>query len=163
MVTAIHQELFIGLDDPAHLGLIGLEREEEGKVAGLKTHMLVAIGAALFMLACIESGADIAGVTRVAQGLTTAIGFLGGGAILKLADRNKIRGLTTAANLWVAAATGMAVGMGLVWPAIVTVALVWFILIFVHHRFEPWLHTFTRRIGLGERTPDEKHESNQTD
>ena len=137
-------------------GVLGLEREEEGKVAGLKTHMLVCLGAALFMLVCIEAGADMAGVTRVAQGLTAAVGFLGGGAILKLTDQNKIKGLTTAANLWVAAATGMAVGMGFFWPAVVTVVLVWFILIVIHYRIKPWLHTVSEKLGLHQKEPEDK-------
>src|SRR6266446_1779921 len=79
-------------------GILGYERESEGKAAGLRTHILVCLGAALFMLVPLELGASLADLTRVAQGVAAGIGFLGAGAILKLSRERKIHGLTTAAN-----------------------------------------------------------------
>jgi putative Mg2+ transporter-C (MgtC) family protein len=91
-------------------GVIGYQREKVGKEAGLRTHMLVALGAAVFIL--VPQQADIADLSRVVQGLITGIGFLGAGTILKLSDQEQIKGLTTAASIWLTAAVGMAAGMG---------------------------------------------------
>ncbi len=95
-------------------GLIGAEREIHGHPAGIRTHMLVALGAALFTVMSIHgfgqgpgSGID---PTRIAAQIVTGIGFLGAGAILK--DGVVIRGLTTAASLWATAAVGLATGAG---------------------------------------------------
>jgi putative Mg2+ transporter-C (MgtC) family protein len=94
---------------------IGLEREYGAQPAGLRTHMLVSLGAALFTLA----GTQVAGTdpTRIAAQVATGIGFLGGGAILR--EGVSIRGLTTAASLWVTAAIGLAVGLR-AWLAAIT-------------------------------------------
>ena len=103
-------------------GLLGYERERAGKAAGLRTHMLVALGAALFVLAPLEAGMPIADLSRVIQGIVTGIGFLGAGAILKRVRRMEIEGLTTAANIWFTAAVGTAVGSGQLWlPVLGTV------------------------------------------
>ncbi len=95
-------------------GLIGAEREIHGHPAGIRTHMLVALGSALFTVMSIHgfgqgpgSGID---PTRIAAQIVTGIGFLGAGAILK--DGVVIRGLTTAASLWATAAVGLATGAG---------------------------------------------------
>ncbi len=93
-------------------GLIGLERERKGRAAGLKTHILVSMGSALFVLAPLLAGIDGAEVTRVMQGIVSGIGFLGAGAILKLDKGERVEGLTTAAGVWMTAAIGMAAGMG---------------------------------------------------
>ncbi|HJU39325.1 MAG TPA: MgtC/SapB family protein [Tahibacter sp.] len=93
-------------------GIVGWERERMGKAAGLRTHMLVSLGTALFVVACANSGMSSDGLSRVIQGLTTGIGFIGGGAILKLANEREIHGLTTAAGIWMTAAIGVAVGLG---------------------------------------------------
>ncbi len=93
-------------------GLIGLEREKVGKAAGLRTHMLVTIGVALFIIVPVTQGAGDADVSRVIQGIVTGIGFLGGGAILKLSQEKEIHGLTTAAGIWLASAIGIAIGFG---------------------------------------------------
>jgi putative Mg2+ transporter-C (MgtC) family protein len=90
--------------------------------------MLVALGAALFTLAPMEAGMDSADLSRVIQGLATGIGFIGGGAILKLSQDREIQGLTTAAGIWMTAAVGVAVGLGRLWLAVVSVILTWFIL-----------------------------------
>lgn len=93
-------------------GLLGWEREHKGRAAGLKTHILVSIGSALFVLAPLLSGIEGLDVTRVMQGIVSGIGFLGAGAILKLDKDERIEGLTTAAGVWMTAAIGMAAGMG---------------------------------------------------
>jgi len=108
--------------------IIGIQREHTGKPAGLRTHMLVALGAALFMLTAAESGMDSADLSRVIQGLATGIGFIGGGAILKLSKEHEIKGLTSAAAIWMTAAVGVAVGLGRLWLAILSMVLTWFIL-----------------------------------
>lgn len=93
-------------------GILGFERQQKGKAAGMRTHMLVAIGAALFVLLPQQAGVRDAELTRVQQGLVTGIGFLCAGTILKSKDEERIHGLTTAAGLWLTAAVGMAAGMG---------------------------------------------------
>jgi putative Mg2+ transporter-C (MgtC) family protein len=104
-------------------GAVGLERELRERAAGLRTHMLVGVGSALFTLvsaygfnAFLQSGANVVRLdpSRIAAQIVTGIGFLGAGAIIR--QGFSIRGLTTAAGLWVAAAIGMAVGAGY-WPA----------------------------------------------
>ena len=109
-------------------GLIGFERERSGKAAGLRTHMLTALGSALFIIAAAQAGMTIGDMSRVIQGLATGIGFLGGGAILKLADAREIEGLTTAAGIWMTAAVGVAVGLGRLWTAVLSLLLGWIIL-----------------------------------
>ena len=81
-------------------GLLGYEREQKGKSAGVRTHMLVAIGAALFVLIPQQAGASPADLTRVLQGLTAGVGFLGAGAIILGTKQSETRGLTTAAGIW---------------------------------------------------------------
>ena len=98
---------------------IGVNRELRQKPAGLRTHALVALGAALVtavggMLAVSTS--DPATVSRIIQGLVAGIGFIGGGVILHRGDRQGVHGLTTAASLWLVATVGIAVGVGL-WAA----------------------------------------------
>ncbi len=90
----------------------GYEREQTRKAAGLRTHILVALGSALFVLAPLEAGMPPADVSRIVQGVAAGIGFIGAGAILKLTDARQIRGLTTAASIWTTAAVGMAAGLG---------------------------------------------------
>jgi putative Mg2+ transporter-C (MgtC) family protein len=106
-------------------GMIGLEREIHGRPAGFRTHLLVSLGSCLFVLTSIEfyrifgnfTGSAPVGVDpgRVAAQVVTGIGFLGAGAIIR--ERASIRGLTTAACLWVAAALGVACGIGLFYLA----------------------------------------------
>jgi len=111
--------------------IIGVQRERTGKPAGLRTHMLVALGAALFTIAPLESGMDSADLSRVIQGLATGIGFIGGGAILKLSEEHEIKGLTSAAGIWMTAAVGVAVGLGRLGLALLSVLMTWFILAIV--------------------------------
>ena len=109
-------------------GIIGYQREQYGKPAGLRTHILVAMGSTLFVIAAIESGMSSDGVSRVIQGLITGIGFIGAGAILKVGQDREISGLTTSAGIWATAAVGVAVGLGLLGLAVLSVILIWFVL-----------------------------------
>ena len=108
-------------------GIIGWEREQKGRAAGLKTHILVAVGSALFVLAPYLAGIDGGDNTRVMQGIVSGIGFLGAGAILKLDRGERIEGLTTAAGIWMTAAIGMAVGIGQAMLALVATLLAWLV------------------------------------
>jgi putative Mg2+ transporter-C (MgtC) family protein len=93
-------------------GLLGYEREQQGKSAGVRTHMLVAIGAALFVLIPQQAGVSEGDMSRVIQGVVAGVGFLGAGTIIKGGDEEHVRGLTTAAGIWLTAAIGVAAGLG---------------------------------------------------
>lgn len=93
-------------------GVLGYERERQGKAAGLRTHMLVAMGAALFVLVPQQAGMLVADMSRVIQGIVTGVGFLGAGAIIKRGSEEDVQGLTTAAGVWMTAAIGIACGLG---------------------------------------------------
>lgn len=95
--------------------VIGIDRELKNKPAGLRTHSMVSIGAAIVVLATIASsqGSPDA-VSRAIQGIITGIGFLGAGVIMQYEHERRIEGLTTAASIWVAAGLGIACGAGLV-------------------------------------------------
>lgn len=105
--------------------ILGFERELKGKAAGVRTHMLVALGAALFVLVPRMAGADDAALSRVVQGIVAGIGFLGAGTILKGHDQDvsNVKGLTTAAGLWMTAAIGVAAGMGREATAVISTVL----------------------------------------
>ncbi|MBJ2158629.1 MgtC/SapB family protein [Variovorax sp. IB41] len=93
--------------------VLGFEREQQGKAAGVRTHMLVAIGSAMFVLIPQQTGIVPADMSRVIQGLVAGVGFLCAGTILKQGkDESHVQGLTTAAGLWMTAAIGMACGLG---------------------------------------------------
>ncbi len=104
-------------------GLLGLERENKGKAAGVRTHMLVAMGAALFVLIPQQAGIVPADLSRVIQGVVAGIGFLCAGSILKSEDEDRVRGLTTAAGMWLTAAIGMAAGLGREATAVISTVL----------------------------------------
>ena len=119
MVFPSHEQLAIRLVVAALLGAaVGLERELRDHPAGLRTHLTVALGSALFAIVSAYGFEEFDGVegpyqvdvTRVASNVVTGVGFLGGGTILK--HGVSVRGLTTAASLWVTAAVGLAVGLG---------------------------------------------------
>lgn len=93
-------------------GLLGYEREMKGKSAGLRTHMLVALGSALFIIVPQQAGAAPEDVSRILQGLIAGVGFLGAGAIMIGQQKENETGLTTAASVWITAAIGVTVGMG---------------------------------------------------
>ena len=109
-------------------GLIGIEREWMGKAAGLRTHMTVALGSAAFMLVTMETSMEAGNISRAIQGIAAGIGFIGAGTILKRTEEEDIKGLTTAATIWLTAAVGAAAGAGQAWIAIVGVVIAYVIL-----------------------------------
>jgi putative Mg2+ transporter-C (MgtC) family protein len=98
---------------------IGIQRHVAHKAAGVRTHMLVALGTALLLVSASDAGFASNDMSRVIQGLITGIGFLGGGAILKLTNEHEIRGLTTAAGIWLTAAASAAAGLGQIAAALI--------------------------------------------
>jgi putative Mg2+ transporter-C (MgtC) family protein len=142
MSEILWQELTYGLPDATQLihvivrlaaatvlgAIIGIQREQAGKPAGLRTHILVAVGTTLFVIACAGVGMSLEGQSRVIQGIATGIGFIGAGAILKLSEEREIQGLTTAAGIWMTAAIGVAVGLGSLGLALLSTALTWIVL-----------------------------------
>lgn len=114
-------------------GMLGYERETRGISAGLRTHMLVALGAAIFVLVPLEAGVSQGDLSRVLQGVITGVGFLGAGAIIKLNQEQEIKGLTTAASVWLTAAIGVAAGMGREATAVLSTLLALFILAVLRH------------------------------
>jgi putative Mg2+ transporter-C (MgtC) family protein len=114
--------------------LIGIERARVGRAAGPRTHMLVTLAAALFVLLPVEAGFDSADTSRVIQGILAGIGFIGGGAILKLTSEKEVLGLTTAADIWLASAIGIAAGLGKHGLALIGTALALAILRLVPRR-----------------------------
>lgn len=103
--------------------LVGVQRELTHKPAGLRTHMLVALGTSFIVVAGVEARMSASDLSRIIQGLVTGIGFLGGGAILKLTAEHEIHGLTTAASIWMTAAASIAAGLGEVVTAGIGLAL----------------------------------------
>ena len=108
--------------------VIGWDRERRDADAGLRTHMLVSLGAALFVAIPQQSGMSQADLSRVMQGLVTGIGFIGAGGILKQQDEQQVQGLTTAAGLWLTAAVGIAAGIGREASAVLGTLLALFVL-----------------------------------
>lgn len=113
---------------------VGLERKRKGQTAGLRTFALISMGATLAMILSIYVPQEYLGLKngdpgRIAAQVITGIGFLGAGAIIQ--SKGSVRGLTTAAGIWMVATIGMAVGVGLYWLSIVATALIIFILKFV--------------------------------
>ncbi|HRQ41584.1 MAG TPA: MgtC/SapB family protein [Chloroflexota bacterium] len=137
---ALDAQMFLRLVIATILGaVVGYEREHAGKEAGMRTHGMVSLGATLFTVVSTH-GFGNGDPGRVAAQIVTGIGFLGAGAILH--HRGNIHGLTTAATLWVTAAIGLAVGVGMVLMSIATTVLVFLLL-----RFGP-------RSGLLQRQTD---------
>lgn len=116
-------------------GLIGLERERHGQAAGLRTHMVVAIGAALIMVVSIENARTVPGTDpgRIAAQVVSGIGFLGAGAILRYGM--SVKGLTTAACLWTAAGIGLACGMGY-WQGGAAATVIVLVTVFLFEKIE---------------------------
>jgi putative Mg2+ transporter-C (MgtC) family protein len=113
---------------------VGVNRELRHEPAGLRTHALVALGAALLTviglaLTGVNGGGDPSATSRILQGIVAGVGFIGGGVILRRDDSKGVHGLSTAASIWIVAATGVAAGCGLWRAAVATVLLVLIILI----------------------------------
>jgi putative Mg2+ transporter-C (MgtC) family protein len=124
---------------------IGIEREYRQKPAGLRTNILIAVGAALFTIISLTLTADTGDQSRVAGQIVTGIGFLGGGAIMRY--RDTVHGMTTAATIWVNAAIGVAAGAGQYELAAFTAALTLVVLVVL-----PPIETyFERRAGWPDR------------
>lgn len=109
-------------------GLLGLEREQRGKAAGIRTHMLVCMGAALFIFIPQQAGISDSEMSRVIQGVIAGIGFLCAGTIITRNDEKDASGLTTAAGIWFTAAIGIAVGLGREQTAVLCTVLAWMVL-----------------------------------
>jgi putative Mg2+ transporter-C (MgtC) family protein len=119
--------------------IIGLDRELRGKPAGLRTVALVALGSAVFVLSALSlsSSTSLNSVAPVIQGIVTGVGFLGAGAIVRGQTEEMIRGLTTAASVWLAASIGVACGLAH-WP-LVAAAVAFGLLILVFEPIDAWL------------------------
>ena len=126
-------------------GLLGLERESSGKNAGIRTHMLVAMGAALFVLVSQQAGIGPADNSRVLQGIIAGVGFLGAGTILKGDAEGQVKGLTTAAGIWLTAAIGVAAGLGQEATAVLTTALALLVLWAIPMLHDKWVRSATRK------------------
>jgi putative Mg2+ transporter-C (MgtC) family protein len=129
-------------------GILGMQREHSGKAAGARTHMLVAMGSALFVLAPRMAGVDDASLSRVIQGIVAGIGFLCAGTILKRPSPSHVKGLTTAAGLWMTAAIGIAAGMGREATAVLSTLLALGILALVPH--------VAKRLGPAKQHPQKQ-------
>jgi putative Mg2+ transporter-C (MgtC) family protein len=108
-------------------GVIGLHRDLHRKPAGVRTHALVSLGTALMVIVVMPPGEDLVhrydALSRVIQGVLTGIGFLGAGVILRNPDMRQVRGLTTAATIWLTALLGVACGAGAYLPVVVAITL----------------------------------------
>jgi len=121
-------------------GLIGLNREAQGKPAGLRTHALVALGAAtLTIVGLLLQGSDSGAPSRVLQGIVAGVGFIGAGVILHRHDGHGIEGLTTAAAIWIVAAIGVAAGAGL-WRTGASAVAVALVVLVVGETVDRWVH-----------------------
>lgn len=129
IITNPDVQMFLRLLIAVVLGaLIGFERERAGKPAGVRTHGMVSLGAALFTVVSLHGFGGVGDPGRVAAQVVTGIGFLGAGAIIN--QQGSVHGLTTAASLWVTAAIGVAVGVGMLLMSLGTGLLVFLLLRF---------------------------------
>ena len=129
---SIELEMVLRLLMATALGaVIGYQRERAAKPAGLRTHVLICVGAALFTIASLYGFGDVADPARIAAGIVAGIGFLGAGAIIRR-DEGLVAGLTTAATIWAVAAIGLAVGAGLYLVSVVTTVLISIVLYLPH-------------------------------
>jgi putative Mg2+ transporter-C (MgtC) family protein len=120
--------------------IIGLERESREHEAGMRTNALIALGCSLFTIISADGFTDLLGQphiqldpTRIASYVVAGIGFLGGGAIFVMQDKGRIKGITTAAAIWIVAAIGMACGAGLLWVAVLVTVFALIILVLLRY------------------------------
>jgi len=149
-------------------GVIGLERELRGGWAGLRTHMLVAMAAAMFVLIGTDmTDASSADLSRIIQGIAAGIGFIGAGTILKLTGRLEIKGLTTASSIWLASAVGAACGVRLFLVAGVA-ALLSLVILYAVGKLERLFPSHVQHVSPmsgednGKRSHDELHTARST-
>jgi putative Mg2+ transporter-C (MgtC) family protein len=139
-------------------GLIGLNRDLQGKPIGMRTLALVGVASAL-LVAIADQHADLAHVSdatsRVIQGILTGIGFLGAGVIVHTGGRHDIHGLTTAACTWLTACIGIACGAGQ-WPGVAAAMGITFLVLIGGHRVEGVLH---RLLGGKDEDDDRRHDA----
>lgn len=128
-------------------GMLGYERELKARSAGVRTHMLVAVGAALFVIGPLQSGVPLSDMSRVLQGIVQGIGFLGAGAIIVRTTERKIEGLTTAANIWATAGIGILAGLGLDGTAVLSAMVLMIILAVIPHIVPRVRHADTHQDG----------------
>ncbi|MEX1250402.1 MAG: MgtC/SapB family protein [Hyphomonas sp.] len=112
-------------------GILGYERERKARGAGVRTHMLVAVGAAIFVIGPTQAGMSVGDLSRIIQGIIQGIGFLGAGAIILGTATRQVQGLTTAASVWAAAGIGISAGLGLEATAVLATVVVLFVLAIV--------------------------------
>lgn len=140
-------------------GIIGLERERAHKVAGLRTHSLVAMGSALLSIVSMHGFSDVASdsafdPSRIISNIIVGIGFIGGGAILRQGPR--IMGTTTAATLWLVAAIGIAVGIGFTAAALAAAAIGYLVLTVLWQIEKRWIDKMPYQYTESVNGPDDK-------
>ena len=140
--AALWQEILAGFPDSVEFariavrlvvavvfgGILGIQRAHVGKAAGMRTHMLVTLGAAIVVLMPQLAGMSSADTSRIIQGTLTGIGFIGGGVILKMSEQHQIVGITTAASIWLTATIGIATGAGRLGLALIGTLLAYVVL-----------------------------------
>lgn len=135
---------------------VGFNRERQHKPAGLRTHSLVALGAAVFtILGLMLSAGDASATSRVLQGITAGVGFIGAGVIMRRPEINDVQGLTTAAAIWIVSAVGVAVGAGLWRTSLTALALTLVVLVVGE--------TIDRRLHRRTRSEEDHHEIDHSD
>lgn len=119
---------------------LGANREWEGKPAGLRTHALVALGAALFTIVGLLLTRDDASATsRILQGITAGLGFIGGGVIMRRPEAQDVQGLTSAAIIWLVSAIGVAAGAGM-WRSSLAALALTLIVVVAGEKIDEWIH-----------------------
>lgn len=119
--------------------IVGIDREVQGKPAGLRTNSLVALGGALFtIIGLLLSEGDATATSRILQGITAGLGFIGGGVIMRRPEMQDVQGLTTAAALWLVSAVGVAAGAGLWRTSLVAIGISLLVLV-LGDRVDRWL------------------------
>ena len=119
---------------------VGANREWEGKPAGLRTHALVALGGALFtIIGLLLTVDDGSATSRILQGITAGLGFIGGGVIMRRPEAQDIQGLTTAAGIWMVSAVGVSVGAGMWRTSLVALGLTLTVLV-LGEKIDEWIH-----------------------
>lgn len=126
-------------------GVIGLQRDLHRKPAGVRTHALVSLGTALMVIVVMPPGVELGlrydALSRVIQGVLTGIGFLGAGVILRDTGMHQVKGLTTAATIWLTALLGVACGAGAYWPVLFAIVLGAAVMLLggrLEHAFRVW-------------------------